>query len=369
MRDESTPFALAPLFVLAAALRILLDNVTEFSRADESVYLLYAQNGYPKIVRMFLDDPGMWVFPNPLRWSYLTLATLCDSHHALATLSTIAGIVTVALTFWIARFLFGATVGLVATALVAVSPLQLAFGRRALADEFFCAAVLASIAALLWCAERFSIGRAAAFVAATTIAIAAKEQLLFLYPVILGFWYLRERKLRLVTWAAPPFFFFAGYCVLARDAGSFFRIARIITGAMTAPYAAQYQSGPPHRLLLDLLAIAPLVTIAMIAALVAIGVRRETGERMQLAVLVLGILAVHAILPSQNVRYILCADPLIRILVAAAAVHALREKPLWTFVAINAAAELWLFYAIFLRGAVYDPVTDNVLRALEMLPR
>jgi hypothetical protein len=28
-----------------------------------------------------------------------------------------------------------------------------------------------------------------------------------------------------------------------------------------------------------------------------------------------------------------------------------------------------LFVTVFIRGAVYDPVTDNLLRALDMLPR
>lgn len=358
-------YLVAPLVVIAAAIRIAINNVTAFSSADETVYLLYANTGYPRIVPLFLGDPGLWVFPNPLRWSYLGVAAaFCSTHHALATLSTIAGIVSVALTWWIARELFDDTVALIATVLVATSPLQLAFGRRALADEFFCAAVLASVAALIWCTARFTPARAAAWIAATTIAIAAKEQLLFIYPVILLFWWLRTRTIswrELVTWALPPFLFFAVYCALARDTSSFFRIAHIITSAMTAPYAEQYQSGPPHRLLIDLLAIAPVVTIA---AIVAVATRRT-----QLAVLVVGIIAVHALLPSQNVRYILAADPLLRILVAAWAVSALRGRALIAALAINALLELKLFHTIFIVGGVYDPVSDSVFRALRMLPR
>ena len=36
---------------------------------------------------------------------------------------------------------------------------------------------------------------------------------------------------------------------------------------------------------------------------------------------------------------------------------------------LNAVSELALFHEIFIVGQVYDPVTDNLLRALKMLPR
>jgi hypothetical protein len=80
--------------------------------------------------------------------------------------------------------------------------------------------------------------------------------------------------------------------------------------------------------------------------------------------------AVHALLPSQNLRYIAPVDPLLRILAAAFLVGE-RESPKWlpAMLLINAVAELALFHQIFISGQVYDPVTDNLLRALKMLPR
>src|SRR6266536_2638876 len=67
--------AFAALLTVATAIRIFVDNVTSFAPSDETVYLRYTQvlaggGGYARIVRMFIDDHGMWVFPNPLRWSY-----------------------------------------------------------------------------------------------------------------------------------------------------------------------------------------------------------------------------------------------------------------------------------------------------------
>src|SRR5207248_1113822 len=104
-----------------------------------------------------------------------------------------------------------------------------------------------------------------AWVIVTTLAFGAKEQFLLIYPLMLGFWWLQERRIRW-QWALPPLLCFAVFCALARDVTSFFRVARITTSTMSMPYAAQYQSGPPHRLLVDFLLIAPLVTMAFIAA-------------------------------------------------------------------------------------------------------
>lgn len=384
------PTLAAPLLVLAAALRIAVNNVTAFSRADETVYTLYAKalaagGGYPALIRMFVDDPGMWVLPNPLRWSYLSAAALAvgitgdATPAALATLSTLAGIVAVALTYVLGRELLGETGALIATTLAATSPLQLALGRRALADEFFCAAVLLSLVTMhryfRSATPRHQLAWLAAWVATTTIAIAAKEQFLFLYPVLIAYWWLTTRTLRprdVVAWALPPACFFAVFCLLARDVTSFFRITRIITGAMRAPYAEQYQSGPPHRLLIDSMAVAPLVTILFLAALVLFALRMGEWPREArlLSFLGAGMIAVHALLPSQNLRYIVCADPLVRLTVAAFLTFELRDRPriAMALLTVNAVIELHLFHRIFLTAAVYDPVTQELLHALKMLP-
>src|SRR5438132_6566045 len=204
------PFA--ALLTVASAIRIFFDNVTSFSPADETVYLRYTRllaggGAYARVVRMFLDDRGMWVFPNPLRWSYLGATTLlCRiggdcTYRTLAALSTVAGIAAVALTYWIGLQLFARRTALFAAALMATSPLQLALGRRALSDEFFCAVVLASIAAML------AYRKPWVWVVVTTLAFAAKEQFIFIYPLILVFWWLRERTIRW-EWTLPPVLFF-----------------------------------------------------------------------------------------------------------------------------------------------------------------
>jgi len=349
----------AAVLSAAALLRFFVDNVTEFSPADETVYLRYVQlltggGHYRDLVRMFLGDRGMWIFPNPLRWSYLGAAALLSwvtqqcSYSTLALLSTLAGIACVALAYDIGRRLFDENTALFAAAMMATSPLQLAMGRRALADEFFCAMILASIAAML------AFRGAWPWIIVTTLAFGAKEQFLFAYPFVLLFWWLRERRLRW-EWLLPPALFYGVFCLLARDLHSFFDVGRVITSVMNAPYADQYQNGPPHRLLIDLMIVAPLVTSAFLIA-------ARARRREPLVILAAGILIVHSLISSKNLRYVIGVDPLMRLVVASA-------FPRRTFLIVNAIVELALFFVIFVSGEVYDPVTVDLLRALHMIPR
>jgi Dolichyl-phosphate-mannose-protein mannosyltransferase len=370
------PLAFAVLFGLAAALRILFNDVSNFSAADEAVYLRMARtfahpSGYPDVVRMFLDDPNLWIFPNPLRWSYIgTSALYCAvrggcRYRMLATLSTGSGIIAVALTYWLGVRLFERRTALVATALMATAPLQLALGRRALADEFFCALVLASIVAMLEWLRSPRPSWLIAWIVLTTLAFGAKEQFLLIYPVVLSVWWVRERRTRWV-WLLPPFLFFAVFCALAGDVGSFFRIARIQVAAMQAPYVVQVQNGPPHRLLIDFLAIAPLATIAFIAAASHINWWPNRSGQFCTLLLAAGILVVHSLVPSKNLRFVVAADPFMRLLVASWLPH---TKSTAAALIGNAIVELTLFYYIFLRFGVYDPVTSELLRALRMVPQ
>jgi len=350
-RDETLA---AALILIAAAIRVAINNATTFF-GDENVYLEYAKaSGFHGVIRMYLDHPFFWFFPSPLRWSYVGVSSLFASFHVLATLSTICGIAAVALTWLIARELFDARIALLATALAATSPLQLALGRRALSDEFFCAAVLASIASLLMFVRDRRIGWLVTWIVTTTIAFGAKEQFLLIYPVVLFFW--RDFRWRdVVIWAIPPALYFIVFCILAGDVTTFFKIAHLTTSTIAAPYATQMQSGPPQRLLIDLMAIAPLVTIAFIAAAVS--------DRTKVALIAVGIIVVHSLLSTKNVRYVVSADPLMRIAVAAWLPVRFRK-----LVLLNAALELYFFYVIFIAGGVYDPVTSNLLRALRMIP-
>jgi branched-subunit amino acid transport protein len=396
--QRSHTLAVALVVLFAAVLRLYWNDIEDYAPlADEGHYLTDVQTvvhggiaSYPIVVDRFLSDPARWVFPNPLRWGYVGVASVfCGvsgdvSLRALATLSTVAGILTVLLTWLVGSELLTQQAAIIGAALVAVSPLQLGLGRRALADELFCLSFFVALFLLLrhLRAQR-SRGRITwliAWVVATTMTIAIKEQFLFIYPIVLLFWWLRsDRHLhwRLVAvWMLPPLLFATAFCLLSSSLTKFFRVAWIITSEMGAPYAQQYQSGPPQRILIDFLAIAPLVTLGSIVAAGILLLRpaeRDGGE-WHLAILLAGIVAVHALLPSKNLRYVIEADPLARLLLASLAWKEIRSRGLgWITagagLAINGAVELMLFMTVFVNHEVYDPVTDALLRALDMLPR
>lgn len=366
------------MLIAAAAIRLYLNNIVQYAPADEATYLDFARtlfNGglgqYPDLVQTFIHDRDMWLFPSPLRWSWIGATSLFCSlaghctFRDLATVSTLAGIASCALTWWIGRELFDSPTAIAAAALTATSPLQLALGRRALADEFFCMLVLASIATLLAYLRTSRTAWLAAWVVAATLTFAAKEAFLLVYPLILIFWWLRTRTIKwrmLLAAALPPFLYFAVFCLLAHDVTSFFTVAHLTTSTIGAEYPEQYQNGPAHRLLIDMLAVAPLITIAAIGALFS----RSDRNTRHLGFLLVAIFVVHGVLSSKNLRYIVPADSLARL----AAATWLRDKR-WMLLAIvvNAVVELMLFRTIFITGDVYDPVTDALLRALKMLPR
>jgi 4-amino-4-deoxy-L-arabinose transferase-like glycosyltransferase len=380
--------------VFGAAIRLHWNDVDPYSQADEATYLRYTaqlvQHGpaaYPQMVRSFLADPSAWLFPSPLRWGYLGITsafsalTRTCSFRGLASVSTLAGILSVLFTWLVGRELMDPTSALTGAALAATSPLQLALGRRALADEVFCLVVLVSIWSLLryFRAPRRPHLWLASWVLLTTLAFGVKEHFLIIYPVVILFWWLRSgRRMRardLAAWALPPLMFAGVFMILARSLGAFAQTARAITSTIGASYAQQYQAGPPQRLIIDSIAIAPIVTLLAVLAVGLIMLRENesAGER-HMALLFGGIFLVHALFSSQNIRYIVSADPFGRMLAGALLWRAVRERG-WSVMtlsfvlAINGIIELALFEKVFLIEKVYDPTTYGVLRALEMLPR
>jgi hypothetical protein len=157
--------ALAAVVLFGAGLRLAWNDVSSFSRADEATYLLSAQalssdwTSYPEIVRRYIETPTLWVYPLPSRWTGIVVtAAACTvapcTFHTLAWVETLAGIAGIALTFVLARRLFGDVAAWLAAALTAVAPIQLAMGRRALEDEVFLVAMLGALALTVEIAHR-----------------------------------------------------------------------------------------------------------------------------------------------------------------------------------------------------------------------
>lgn len=362
---------LLAILVGAAAIRLAVNDVSAFSPADEGTYIRTTQalralgwGTYPGIVQTFIADTRLWVFPDPLRYGWYALTTIAtsvqfrDGGRAIANLSTLAGILAVLLTWLLAREVVDENAALMAAALGITSPLQLGLGRRALQDETFCAAVLLA----LWCVARAAksptLLRYVAAVLALAFMLSVKESGLFLLPAALALVYAIKRKISVadvVTVVAASLLFFLGFVACARDAGAFFQIAQIVRVVQRAPYVVQFQNGPPHRLLVDLLALSPVVFVLAVAAIA----RRE--ERVMVWPLAATLIAFAFL--SKNLRFIVMVDPMMRI-VAAPLVARHRA---WLLV--SAVTEWLLFQAVFVAADVYDPVTFQILQALRMIPR
>lgn len=398
VRPRSNPRAIAAVvlvLIVGAALRVHWNNVTLYSRADEQVYVNFTNwlttNGwrqYPALCQGFVEHPEQWAYPNPMRWGYLGLTTLtcrlggrCDQR-ALAWLSTVAGVLSLLLTFLLGRELFGDWVGVAAAGLACTSPLQLALGRRALQDEPYCAAALLFLWLLVLRVRR-DFGRLApAMVAlailAGTLAFAVKESSLLLVPALLAMvvvarWPCRPTLADLAVCLAPPLVFGLISMLVMGSASRLVQMGKVVLSYWPhVPYALQYQAGPPHRVLFDFFVLAPIVSLLAVAAVALIahqGGEAEKGATL-VAVGLVVMLLVFAILPSKNVRYVVIVDPFCRILAAWVLVRGHLVTPRWAapaiaaLIAFNAITEVAIFERVFVTGAVYDPVTEELLRAL-----
>jgi 4-amino-4-deoxy-L-arabinose transferase-like glycosyltransferase len=300
----------------------------------------------------------------------------------LAGLSTAAGVLSLALTFLLGRELLGTRVALAAVALAGTSPLQLAMGRRALQDEPFCAASLLFFWLLALYLrkthERFSALSWVAAVAAATLAFAVKESFLLVIPAVVVALVVaraprRPRLADLGICVVPPVLFGLGSAIAAGGFGRLLHLANVVRGfALRPPYALEYQAGPPHRVLFDLFVLSPVVCLLAVAGVTLVAYRLGGVDRWAAwvaAVLVVTLL-VFSFLASKNVRYVIMADPLLRVLAAWVLVGRPLVTVRWLFpvtaavIVCSGAVELAIFHRVFVTGAVYDPVTENLLRAL-----
>lgn len=393
---------LSLLVIIGAVLRFVVNDVATYSPADEAHYVDVTRwlsreglSAYPKFVSTYLEGEAMWLSPTPLRWGYFSLTTLtcsvvtpCDGR-AIAWLSTIAGVLSLVLTYLLGQKLVGRQAALVATAVTIVSPLQLALGRRALQDEVYNAAFLAAF----WTFTRLFDAndqdssavikrRWAWFIAASTLAFSIKESFVFPYAslVVLHLFARTVRTIQLAEVGAflvPPLLFCLGFVLLGHDPSAIANILRLQEASFTSDYSLRYQSGPAHRPLFDLFLLAPVVCVVATGAMAKITERlREGGRERWLAGFLILTLAAFMGLPK-SLRFVVILDPVLRLLAAWFVVnHASFGKIsgrgkatiMGLFMAINGFVEYSLFDTIFRRRNVYDPTTFDLLNALGAIP-
>lgn len=393
--------ALIVVMAAAAFFRIQFHNVAEYSRADELTYTNYATaifsgglSAYPTLIETYLNDPGVWLFPHPARWGYILLTggwtrLLGNADtRALATLSTIAGILSVFLTYLIGVEFLSRRAALLAAALSVTSPLQLAMGRRALQEEVHCGLILLSfwlfVRLLKEDRNRQSMALLVLSILSLTATLAVKESTIFVLPMFLVTALLLRGWEGLFSRTAPvlilPFFLYiAGFAVLGGTLAQFYQIIQIVqgSGVLDNPYVPAYQSGPPHRVLIDFMTLAPVVCLIAVAGFGRLSAVPPQTQRpaVVLAAATATLLFVFCILPSKNIRNFTMGDPFIRLFAAWGANDYAERWREWgstilvSVTILSGAVELWIFQTVFLKGGIYDPVTYQLLKALEMIPR
>ena len=392
----STLVAAVLVIVVAAAFRVAVNDVPTFSRADETVYLnqarFVATNGWTSfavLVSSYVGDPASWPFPTP-RWSYLAVAgPACAlagpdcSFRTLAWVSTMSGVASAGLVWAIARRLFGPRAAFIAGLLAVTSVIHLAMGRRALQDEFVAAVTLLAIWAtvsMLFQPDRRWPSLALA-IAALTVAFGAKDNTFLYLPALalltVAFWMGRGVRLsEALVLVLPPVLHVAIYSLLGGGVPNFLGVVRIVLSQSSAyDYIRQYQSGPPHEVLVDLLLVSPVIMLVGIVAWERLVTDPPAPRHVPIGFAAMSLAAVlaFAFFPK-DLRYLLVVDSLLRIVVASLLANWWTRERLGRVVVVammagSAATELILYHAVFVAGAVYDPVLINVLRALNAVPR
>ena len=402
-KRQTRPWVFVGLLVIVGAIvRVIVNDVAAYSPADEAHYVDVTRRltreglgAYPEFVSTYLTHPSLWLSPTPLRWGYFGLTTLtcsvltpCDGR-AIAWLSTIAGVLSLVLTYALGRRLVGRNAALFATALSVLSPLQLALGRRALQDEVYCAAVLAAFWTLMRLfdpevktSKATARRRWAGFVATSTLAFAIKEAFVFPYAAFVLLYFLARpdepSKLRhAALFVLPPLLFCAGFVLLGHNPAALYEFARLNEASFASDYSIRYQSGPAHRPLFDLFLLAPIVCLSATAAVAKVTERLRDGgrERWLVGFLILTLTAFMGL--PKNLRFIVILDPVVRLLSAWFVLHhdwfvrANRQAQVIVaamVLALNGWIEYSLFDIVFRQRNVYDPTTYELSSALGAIP-
>jgi hypothetical protein len=385
----------AVLGATLAHLRVARD-VRAFSPHDEQLYLdeavALARDGATALrarTTEFLATPRRWLYPPPTRWGHhlaaaAAVAAWGEEFRSLVRLSTLAAVAAVVLAALLARRLGGDRAAVVAAALLGSSPLWLHLGRRALADAPQAAIGLAATWAFLE-ASRPGARRWTAGVAALLLAwhVASKETgvvLLAVLAVVHALAAAREgeapRGAPFGALLAGGLLAWLGFTLLAGSPWAYARVMDAVrVGGAKNEYVAAYQVGPWYAAFRDLALLAPGVMLLAPAAVVW-GLRRRRARLVwghaAVAALYVPALVVVGMLSGMgsNARFLLLGDALLRVVVAVAvarwATTPTRVGVVAGGVLVNTALEGWLFRRVFLERGVYDPVSDALLRALEL---
>lgn len=326
----------------------------KWSAADETVMCRLGiaaaapRYSYRRACHEWLEHPEASKWPGVVRFGNIFLLGAAfrlarrNSYYVASAISTAASIATL----WLSWLLVPS--GTVWAALaVSFSALQLHLGRRALQDQTICALTLAALLAGLSGHPILAAVLAAALVAA--------KETTALHTLALGAaWIANGSGLApvAVTIAGSWALYFAAFCAITREPLLLWKLARRLTEARHDSYGIEHQQGAFHRLPADLFLLAP------VAFLLAF----RSATVSPLVVFAIALVAIQSAVPIlRSVRMVTAA---------AAAIHVIAASAISPVLACAVvAADLYVFWRVFQRAAVYDPITLNIVTALGFAPK
>lgn len=348
----------------ALLLRAVHNDIEKYAPNDERMMMTRADYintsglSYKQMVEEFMKDWRQSVTPSPIRYGYLyplswIFKITGPSERVMAWISTLSGVMTIYLVYLLTKHLYGESPAIIAAMLCIPSPLQMHLSRRALQDQLVCATTLGALWALL-------TGQPVVATVILTFHLMIKETGVMIYPALIAAkWFGVGLEWNdLWVFGLPPAIFALGFVALARSPKLLVGMAKAITNTKGYPYGVNHQSGPPHRLALDLFALSPLMCLMATQA----GLTVPT-------LFALVLILTHGVMPAaNNLRMATAIDPALRISagVFLASLFFEYASPICYLIGLT---ELLVFYWVFEKYKVYDPVSESVYKALHMLPR
>jgi hypothetical protein len=327
------------VFIVALTYRVIINRGQTWGTPDEKVYSDHAHSWrvgkvYCKAVQEFTTKQNLEV--PPTRYGFFAICSALV--YVLKTRKCFQVVTWVAATSGALSALvaYQITHDLVSSLLVASSPLSLMLSRRALQDTFGTLTIILAVWAIQ-SQNAWFLGIALAW------AVASREALLLYIPALIVAWYVKTGDWLIgsstsILGVALAVFMF--YLLGGRDLVGVLRKLRLSTD-----YIRRFQSGMPHRVLVDLALISPVTTL--VACIVCL------REPLWLVSFVSIALLTHSLVNPKNVRFLLAVDIGVRMLCSD-----LPGPWPWIVLGIGGIADLCLYKVI---GHSKDPVTYNLV--------
>lgn len=343
--------------------------------------------GFKIIADTYLNMPSLQDAPNPFRIGANTAVGMVlgvnDSFRAISFFCLLNFVLLLAGTFFFLDRYQGSVVAFFTVLLMAFSPLEMAMARRALMDmPTMTGMAFACFAFRLWT----DTGRRQyllMFIGFMVWSIFMKEVNVIFLPFFAFFlFYLKRtrqitipRRDILICLIVPVMFTGVTYLAVFGYDNGLALFKTMYRAVSASAYSELYGQGPWYRILLDYTMLSPYV---MLLSVFYVGYYLFQGKGNIhtdfMLLLSLFTLFSFSLLPK-NVRYAIFFDLPLRFLAACGLVMLLSHLKIrhlkWLPIAVLlflVFSDVRAFYDYFIKNAIYDPVSYNLLRANHIIP-